>query len=87
MLKSIAEEIIQSPKAGHVVAMTTTTTGVGTILDLIPDDIGKLATLCGIVLTVVLVYVHIQRWRLDKEKDELEKQLLRQQISEGKNDD
>lgn len=81
MLKSIAEEIIQSPKAGHVVAMTTTTTGVGTILDLIPDDIGKLATLCGIVLTVVLVYVHIQRWRLDKEKYQIERQLLQEKLS------
>ena len=52
-------EVAQSPKVGTAVAAGTSTSGLGTFLDLIPNDIGKLATLVGIVLSMVLIYANI----------------------------
>lgn len=52
-------ELAQNPKIGTTVAAATSTSGLGTFLDLIPNDIGKLATLLGIVLSIVLIYANI----------------------------
>lgn len=53
------EQIIQSPKLAASVSAMTTTAGAGTVFDYIPDDIGKLATLIGIILSVILIRVHL----------------------------
>jgi hypothetical protein len=71
-------------KAAIVVATTTTTTGFGTWLDLIPDNIGKLAAVIGIFLSLVLIYTHLRRGRAESrqaavkfERTTLELQLLK----------
>jgi len=48
---------------------------LGTILDLIPNEIGKLATLVGILLSIVLIYAHI----LAVHKTRIEIEILRAQ--------
>jgi hypothetical protein len=76
---SIVNEILSNPKAASAVSVTTTTTGVATWLDWIPNDIGKLATLIGGVLSIVLIVYWSQRTvteimksRIDIERDRLE---------------
>lgn len=55
---SIKEQIVHNPKIAAGVSAMTTGTGAGTVLDWIPDDIGKLATLVGIILSVILIRVY-----------------------------
>lgn len=62
LMSNIRAELIsaiQSTKTAAGVSTITTGTGVGTMLDWIPNDIGKLATLVGIILSLLLIYVHI----------------------------
>jgi hypothetical protein len=80
----------------HVDYLNNTKTAIGTVLatigaglaltlDMIPDDIGKLASLLGIVLSVILIYNHVRARHLHsyhaaleeraKHMEELEKEL------------
>jgi len=49
---------------------------VGAVLDLIPGDIGKLATLVGIILSSVLIYTHWRKGRIEYRKAQLEIAIL-----------
>lgn len=79
------------------VALTTTGTGLVNILDLIPDEIGKLASLIGIVLSIVLIYFHIINTRkvmreraIDElviRKVQLENEIMEMQIRKLQNAD
>lgn len=75
-MNTITQEIIQSPKVGHAVAAITATAGTSTWMDWIPSDIGKLVSLVGLVLTVVLIRLH---WQSLKNK-ELENVKLKLEI-------
>lgn len=57
-VKEHLTHLATSPKVATAVTTATAGTGMGTILDLIPDDIGKLAVLVGIVLSSLLIYSH-----------------------------
>jgi len=81
-------EIAQNPKTGHVVAGGTLTNGVGYVLGMIPDDIGKLGTLIGAVLSITLIYVHIGKFRADMrsraisdEKSKIEMERVRLEVA------
>ena len=65
-------QLLNSAKVATSVAATTVTTGLGTVLDLIPNDIGKLATLVGICLSVVLIGTHLWRAGLEYKKHRAE---------------
>jgi hypothetical protein len=75
---SAKEQIIQaasSPKLAATVSAATTSTGMATVLEWIPDDIGKLATLVGIVLSLLLIYSHsltIRKSRIELRRMEAE---------------
>lgn len=73
--KNAIMDLILSPKTGTAVSTATTGSGLGTLLDLIPNDIGKLATLVGILLSIVLIYAHILAVR----KTRIEIEILRAQ--------
>jgi hypothetical protein len=64
-------------KVAATVAMGAMGTGLGAILDVIPDDIAKLASLVAIVLTSVLVRNH---WRNGKKID-LENEKLQLEVN------
>jgi hypothetical protein len=68
-------QITQDVKTGATVAGGTTATGVGTWFEYIPSDIGKLATVIGLVLSLVLIYVHLRKGRLERDilKERLKK--------------
>ena len=86
-------ELASSTKAGATIAAGTGM--MGQILDLIPNDITKLATLVGICLSLVLIYVqyrNVQKTNLEieimrrKEAERLEASLRQReegQTSEG----
>ena len=64
----IAEYAANSPWVGSILATSTTTVGAVQWFGWIPDDIGKfaslagiVATLCGAALSLVLVYVHLKK--------------------------
>ena len=76
--------LLESPPVGHAVAGGTLTTGVATWLNLIPNEIGKLATLVGIVLSLVLIVMHIRKMRHDSAESELRRELLRLKIQKTK---
>lgn len=75
-------ELAQNPKVASAVSTVTTGTGIGTFLDLIPDDIGKLATLVGIVLSSVLIYTHWRKGRIEYQKTQLEILILKEKEAE-----
>lgn len=81
-VRSAVEQVVSSPKIAGGVSAVTTGSGVGTILDLIPDDIGKLATLIGIILSLVLIYTHWRRGRVEFEKTRLEIAILKEREAE-----
>ncbi len=80
--RELVGQAMASPKAASVVSAVTTGTGLGTILDLIPNDIGKLATLVGIVLSVVLIQNHWRKGRAEYTKLQLEIKVLKRQEAE-----
>lgn len=76
-------------KASSAVAAGTTGTGLATWLEWIPSDIGKLATLIGAVLSLVLIvywsqriFTEFHKGKIDRERDRLELAKLRNEIDE-----
>lgn len=60
-VKEVIQQVIHNPKVAGIVAGMTATMGaaVEATIDWIPDDIGKLATAVGIVLSVILINLHL----------------------------
>lgn len=74
------ERIINNVKVAGVIGTTTTGSGLGVILDLIPNDIGKLATVVGIILSVVLIFNHLKKGYIEHKKIELEVEILKERL-------
>lgn len=72
--------VAHDPKATIGVAGGTTAAGTAQFLNLIPDDIGKLASVVGIVLSLVLIVANVIKIRQDLQKGRLEMEALRAQI-------
>lgn len=83
--------MISDQRTAAVVSAGTTATGISSILEWIPNDIGKLAVLVGIVLSLVLIFVHLingysehKRLGLEREKTKLEKEKMKLEIEKLK---
>lgn len=83
-------DLAENVKAGVIVSTTTTGSGMGVVLDLIPDDIGKLATVVGIFLSLVLIYNHLRKGHIERRnknvefmKAQLEIELLKNRLGGG----
>ena len=61
-------EFVASAKGAATVALATVASGVIQFIGLIPDEIGKLATLAGIALTVVM----LKYWRVQTRNAKLD---------------
>lgn len=81
-VREALQELASNPKVASTVSAVTTGTGVGTVLDWIPDGIGKLATLVGIVLSLVLIYTHWRKGRIEYRKTLLEIKILEEKEAE-----
>ena len=84
--KTRVVKVVEGTKSAVVTAAGTVGVSVGTVLDYIPDSIGKLGAIVGIILSIVLIIVHIRRHKLDVRKAELEAELLRLRIKNAKDD-
>jgi len=72
-------------KIAATVALGSMGTGVSMALALIPNDIGKLVSIAGLVLTAVLIRNHLRNGKkidLESEKLRLENTALRTQETE-----
>lgn len=77
---SVQDQLVQhatSVKAAAIAGGATTGTGLSTWFDVIPDDIGKFASLIGICLTSVLIVFHVRKGLLDIKKSQLEIEILK----------
>lgn len=81
---------INSVKLAWTSAVTTLGVGLGTIMEFIPDDIGKLASVFGIVLTTILIVNHWrmaplnrENKRLETENKRLENEKLMRELEDG----
>ena len=79
---------MQDLKIASMVSASTTTLGFSLIFEWIPNDIGKLATLIGVCLSIVLMYVHLKKVRIESKKleiqikkEELERKLLEKKLN------
>lgn len=78
LMQQFAKELVElasNPKVATGVVAGTTSTGVGTWLYWIPNDIGKLASLVGIILSIVLIAVHVTVFR----KHAIELEILKEE--------
>ena len=74
--------VVNDIKIAWATVMGTIGSGMGTALDMIPNDIGKLATLLGIVLSTVLIYTHFRKGRIEYQKTQLEIIILKEKEAE-----
>lgn len=72
-------------RIGGIVATGTTGSGVGAWLNVIPNEIGKLATLVGIILSITLIIMYIRKMRQEARESDLKLELLRIQLAKEKN--
>lgn len=85
-MRDTVMDLASNAKVGIATAATTAGSGIGTVLDYIPDDIGKLATLVGLVVSGIVGYAH---WQL-AQKSKAETELLKKELLERRkrlNDD
>ena len=73
---------LHSIKLAWTSAITTLGVGLGTIMDFIPDDIGKLASVLGIVLTTILIINHWRMGAMQRENLRLENERLIRELEE-----
>lgn len=81
-LKHGATYLLHDTKVAAGTAVGTTATGLITQwLDFIPDNVGKLAALIGICLSIVLIWTHISRGRREDKESELRRKKLELEIA------
>lgn len=77
-----AIDLVSDIKVAWATVMGTIGSGLGTAMEMIPNDIGKLATLIGCILSVVLIYTHLRKGRIEYEKVRLEIIILKEKEAE-----
>jgi len=77
MQQTIAD-ITTNVKAASIVAVSTTSTGIGAWFSWIPPDIAKLGGLLGGILSVVLIITHLRKSMICTEKARLEMRIMSQ---------
>ena len=79
-IKEGIQQIAQNPKVAGSVAGMTAALGAAmeSAISWIPDDIGKLATLVGLILSVILIRVHLTSLK----KAQLELKIIRDKQAE-----
>ncbi len=69
-------------KTGAIVALSLIGTSLGNLADWLPDDISKVGTLVGMVLSVFLIRHH----NVSRKVKEKQLELLQQQLDKGAKD-
>lgn len=74
------QETAQNAKVAAAVSAGTATTGTMTWLEVIPSDIGKAATLVGIILSSVLIVTHWTKHKNGKKEHDLRMEVLQAEL-------
>jgi len=70
------KDLLTDTRAASAVSGTTVTSGLATWLDMVPNEIGKLATLVGTVLSLVMIYVYIQKNSREAKESSVQLEIL-----------
>jgi hypothetical protein len=54
-------DLVTDPRTASAVSGGTVASGLGTWTDAIPNDIGKVATLIGAILSLIMIYVSLKK--------------------------
>ncbi len=76
--------ILDSQPVGYAVAGGTTVSGLSTWLNLIPNEIGKLATLVGVILSITIIIMHVRKMRQEARESALREAILEEQLRREK---
>ena len=76
------DNLVNDIKVAWTTVVGTIASGMGIALEMIPNDIGKLATLVGIILSSVLIYTHFRKGRIEYQKTQLEICILKEKEAE-----
>lgn len=74
--------LVNDPRIAGLVAFATSAAGISSWFKWIPDDIGKLATVIGVILTTVLIFTHASRGRLERRSLELDLALKKRKLED-----
>ena len=87
MIGDTLKDAIIDTKTAVIVSAGTSSSGMGSLLNIIPHDIGKLGVVIGMILSTVLIITHIRKAICDYkdrikdyEKKELELAILRKKL-------
>jgi hypothetical protein len=83
-IKESITQIVIDTKTAVATAAVTTGTGLGTVLNLIPSNIGELATLAGFILSCVLIFTHYRKGSIEYKKIKLEMEILQEKLNRDK---
>lgn len=70
------------PRVGWMAAGGTTAAGSAKWIEMIPNEIGKIATLIGAILSLVLIVVHLRKMRQDAQAADLARIKAELEIAE-----
>ena len=79
-IQQIATSTIQNQKVAAAVSTATTASGFGTWMEWIDRDIGTIASIFGIILSLVLIVIHIKKDSRDKKIHTLKIELMIKQL-------
>lgn len=74
-------DLLNNLKLAWVTAVGTASTGTATLMEWIPTDVGKIASLFGVILTIVLIRLHWRNGNAKYELTKLESKELQQKIT------
>ena len=83
IIPAFVDQVAHSQKVAATVSGSTMGTGLATALEWIPTDIGKLATLVGIVLSVVLIYSHLIQRKQKNAEHKLKIAIMQNELKES----
>lgn len=71
-----------STKASLMVALGTLLSSAAGVLEVLQPWLTALGTASGGLLSLVLAYVHLRRWRMERRKMQLELEILTRKAAE-----
>lgn len=84
-MKNYIEHLLTSTKVATGTAATTVaTSATASWLGWIPDVLGILATFGGLILSIVLIYIHVNKNQRESEEWHLKEQILKEKLKQAR---
>lgn len=79
-LMQSAIAIVQEPKTGVAVGAGTFATGMANWMECIPNDIGKLVSLIGILVSVIMLIYHVRKDRREERMSRIRYRVKQEEL-------